>query len=543
MRNRLFTAAIAAALALPALAHAHGPSSPVERHSMASAAQDPVPDRVQRALGGEVSLRANGLYRVEMPSGVHFRSHGPDSRDEMLTDTDGDGAVDLSTGPERAPFCVPSPASDYHQRVLYGYPSTGANNLAAHLADLQAQIRRNNWLINDQSLAAGGPEADFKVRCDGAGQIDITAFPVNPDLAGTNASFGRIVSAAQAAGFTGPRVDYTIFYDGNGPACGVGYFYSDESPGIDNRNNNPPSTGAGYGAAYKACWFGRTSIHENAHNEGAAQYNAPHSTGSGAHCDESYDILCYVDGGDKGQVPVECPLGPPAVGTYYYDCSWDTYFDSAPESGEWLSDHWNIGSTVNRFIRFGADTRVPETTILSGPTGTVAAASFSFAASEEPATFDCSLVAPGSPPSFEACASPKAYSGIPDGPYEFSVRSRDTAGNTDQTPATRTLIIDAPGVVSDASAPDTTLTGRPANVVRGKRAKTTVRFSFASSEPGAQFECRLDEGVFSGCASPRRYRVSRGKHSFAVRSVDASGNTDPTPATDSFKVKRKRKHR
>ena len=51
-------------------------------------------------------------------------------------------------------------------------------------------------------------------------------------------------------------------------------------------------------------------MHENAHNEGAAQYSAPNSTGTGWHCNEYDDILCYVDGGDKNQTMVPCSVEP-----------------------------------------------------------------------------------------------------------------------------------------------------------------------------------------------------------------------------------------
>jgi hypothetical protein len=36
-------------------------------------------------------------------------------------------------------------------------------------------------------------------------------------------------------------------------------------------------------------------------------------------------------------------------------------------------------------------------------------------------------------------------------------------------------------------------------------------------------------------------RSARARHSFQVRPTDAAGNTDPTPATQSWKVKKKRK--
>jgi hypothetical protein len=543
MPKRFFTATLAAALVLPALAHGHELNAVPDRDRMV--AGDEVPIRVERALGGEVTALPTGLYEVESPRGYTYTTHGPDPKTEEVDSPLTQGA------PERAPACVSDPATDYYQEVLYGYPTNGANDLTTHRASIQAQIRRNNWLINESSLASGGPEADFKVRCEGGGEISVTAFPVTPDLAGTNASFTRIVNGAQNAGFTNARVDYTIFYDSNGPACGVGYFFGDESAGAGNLNNNPGFTGAGYGVTYKACWFGRTSIHENAHNQGAAQYSAPNSTGNGAHCNEFNDILCYVDGGDLNQGMIDCPLGPPAVGGYHYDCSWNTYFDAAPEPGEWLSNHWNIGSPVNRFIRLGSDTWAPDTTILTGPGESTTEATFTFTSSEEPATFGCSLVAAGSPPSFSPCASPKSYTGISDGTYEFSVRATDSGGNTDPTPATSTFGFDAPEVVNpevvvpdDVSPPQTTISAHPPGVLRTKRGKATVRFAFASSEHGSRLQCRLDGVPFSRCTSPHVLEdVGRGKHLFAVRAIDAAGNVDPTPATYSFKVKRKHKRR
>jgi hypothetical protein len=35
------------------------------------------------------------------------------------------------------------------------------------------------------------------------------------------------------------------------------------------------------------------------------------------------------------------------------DCAFDTYFDTRPEWGEWLTTHWNLGSTNNTYVHFG----------------------------------------------------------------------------------------------------------------------------------------------------------------------------------------------
>ena len=52
------------------------------------------------------------------------------------------------------------------------------------------------------------------------------------------------------------------------------------------------------------------------------------------------------------------------------------------------------------------------------------------------------------------------------------------------------------------------------------------------------FECKLDKGAFAPCTSPKTYKVKPGKHTFSVEALSAAG-TDPTPATFSFKVKKK----
>jgi hypothetical protein len=88
----------------------------------------------------------------------------------------------------------------------------------------------------------------------------------------------------------------------------------------------------------------------------------------------------------------------------------------------------------------------------------------------------------------------------------------------------------------DTSAPDTTITKRPKDKSKHKQAT----FEFSSSEPGSSFECKLDNGAFAPCSSPDELKVGKGKHHFEVRARDAAGNVDPTPATDDWKVKKKK---
>jgi len=92
----------------------------------------------------------------------------------------------------------------------------------------------------------------------------------------------------------------------------------------------------------------------------------------------------------------------------------------------------------------------------------------------------------------------------------------------------------------DTTPPDTTFNDRPDD----KTKKRTAHFEFSSSEPGSSFQCKLDDGEFATCSSPDEVKVGKGKHTFAVRAIDAAGNVDPTPATDDWTVKkRKKKHK
>ena len=91
--------------------------------------------------------------------------------------------------------------------------------------------------------------------------------------------------------------------------------------------------------------------------------------------------------------------------------------------------------------------------------------------------------------------------------------------------------------MADTTAPDSTITAGP----KAKTKSKTASFTFTSTEPGSSFQCSLDDGSFGACTSPEDVKVGKGKHTFEVRATDAAGNTDPTPATQSWTVKKKRR--
>ena len=159
---------------------------------------------------------------------------------------------------------------------------------------------------------------------------------------------------------------------------------------------------------------------------------------------------------------------------------------------------------------FTVDTTAPETVLEAG------GPPFRFSSSEAGSTFECKVDAGP----YESCTSPRAIGALEDGDHVFLVRATDSVGNTDQTPESRTFTI-------DTTAPQTTIDAGPSP------------FRFSSSESNSTFQCRLDDAAFTTCTSPKDLgTLPEGSHTFYVQATDAAGNTDQTPASETFVVDR-----
>ena len=103
--------------------------------------------------------------------------------------------------------------------------------------------------------------------------------------------------------------------------------------------------------------------------------------------------------------------------------------------------------------------------------------------------------------------------------------------------------------VCDVSPPDTQITGAfdgkgvPLKSTPKKIATTTstsVKFFFTGSDNQgvSGFECSLDGGAWTACTSGVTYSGLQNAitHVFNVRAVDQASNTDPTPATFTWKI-------
>lgn len=112
-----------------------------------------------------------------------------------------------------------------------------------------------------------------------------------------------------------------------------------------------------------------------------------------------------------------------------------------------------------------------------------------------------------------------------DGAHALTLQATDVFDNVGTSPPV--------SVTVDNTPPDTTiLTGPPAQT-----GLNSATFTFQSSEPNSTFQCKLDSGAYAACTSPKVYAgLATGNHTFSVFATDPAGNTDATPATQSWTV-------
>jgi hypothetical protein len=183
-----------------------------------------------------------------------------------------------------------------------------------------------------------------------------------------------------------------------------------------------------------------------------------------------------------------------------------------------------------------ANANAPDVIQLSGPSGLISSDTVTFTFQtdgdghpSDSTSFQCRLDSTGA---WERCSSPVTYPALADGPHRFEVRAQHRG------PHWWDCFHSAPAVAEftiDTTPPQTTIDAAPVGTIA--TAEATVEFS---ADGPATFECRLDPeepSDWSPCASPATFTdLTDGEHRLEVRSVDAAGNADPTPAVAEFAV-------
>lgn len=242
-------------------------------------------------------------------------------------------------------FCSPTPTSSaptwacatdtYFVAVLVGNGQKSTAD-STKISKARAVIADAGNKLMAGARESGGPAPRPKYQCDGGGLPTVRWGFSAP----ANADFSTVYQSLYNQGLGRQTNEkYLIFYDGSrSGSCGVSTGDADPQAGPTNRSN----TGPEWSMVYSNCWSGQVALHEETHAMGAVNPGAPHYLSyHGGHCYDEPDTMCYGP-----NMQTRCPSPE------HYDCNHDDYFDTAPEQGEWLATHWNLGSPNNRWLRF-----------------------------------------------------------------------------------------------------------------------------------------------------------------------------------------------
>lgn len=327
--------------------------------------------------GGTVSsLHVQGRLMAALDSVSTSTADGPDpctltACDDGPTDPDPCGLTPCDSPPDpcasvdcsvtgasatvRKPHCVTDPANPSF-RAYYIHPTDRPSRYRHYLTVIRTLIARMNTRLYDEAKrsSGGAQAARYRFLCDSKGRVTVGRYRYTHRDGANKNLYSQVVNDAQAAGLSSTAAKYLIFYDGRMPrvklpngdvirACGQGDVpTTDDSHTATSRNNSGPD----YAVVYsQTCFEARYAMHETAHNMGAVQNSAPHSSG-GFHCNDGQDVMCYADGGSKSH------YNPNVCSQLRFDCNHDDYFDTQAGANSYLGTHWNLGWSANKWLTF-----------------------------------------------------------------------------------------------------------------------------------------------------------------------------------------------
>ena len=327
------------------------------------------------------------------------------------------------------------------------------------------------------------------------------------------------------------------YYGGSGSGCSTGSAGGGSGYFGTGTTNTAFSVAAAAGAGSVTVASAATPTVSGVTPAGPANDNAPKLTGT-AEAGATVQVFASTD----------CMGSPVATGTAAEFAGAGITVPVADDTAtilhaRALADGATSGCSSTSAM-YTEDSTAPVVTI--DTTGSGAKPTFTFHASEAGIVFQCSIDTGTA--QFGACSGPGGShtppASLASGTYTFRVRATDAAGNTG-APATAAFSVASATPTPTATptpsgAPDTRITARPKKklVTRSKTAK--VRFRFTATSAVATFRCKLDAGRDAACDSGVTYKVRAGFHTFRVTAV-LNGVKDPTPASFSFTVKRKRR--
>jgi len=269
-----------------------------------------------------------------------------------------------------APHCAHS--ETYSVDVVYAVPSDKTDHYAAALPVIRAGVAELAALYEGDAQATGG-HALLRIECDATDQVVVDHRVLTTPSGST--TFTTIKTELMAAGHNDAKHKVLVYFDddtGFPGIAGLGEAYGDDAHVVTNLSNGNTASPEFAETFYPnaAGGTGNPSFvfaHELGHTLGAVQGSAPDSTQAG-HCIDGRAVMCYNDGGPRGSLysGTTCASTPQIA----FDCNNDGYFNRCPDAGAYLTDHWNIGNSMDRFFAMDPE---PTSTLPQTPLGLSAA--------------------------------------------------------------------------------------------------------------------------------------------------------------------------
>jgi hypothetical protein len=225
---------------------------------------------------------------------------------------------------------------------------------------------------------------------------------------------------------------------------------------------------------------------------------------------EVYAVQFLIDG-----TLVDTDLGAPP-----YEFEWDSTLVADGEHELQVRATDAAGNEATSAARtVWTDNTAPNTVIDRSPNNPInsTTATFEFSSSEQNTTFECTIDGGA----FEPCSSPKEYGGLSDGEHLFAVRAVDEAGNRDETPAERVVIV-------DTEAPDAPTIESPAHGSRDNDGTFAVS---GTAEPDSHVQLFEGEELVgttkTGDGGGWSVEVTEAidwEHTYVATATDAAGN-------------------